>query len=54
MIDPLHAQYQHRGRLIPILLVADLGEQWEAYIDGSLKKVSKDLVLPANTPETGD
>ena len=54
MIDPICAQYQHRGRLIPILLVADLGEQWEAYIDGSLKRVSKDLVLPANTPETGD
>ena len=54
MIDPIHAQYQQRGRLIPILLVADLGERWEAYIDDSLKKVSKDLVLPVNRPETGD
>ena len=55
MIDPIHAHYQHRGRVIPILLVADLGQQhWEAYVEGSLKKISKDLVLTADTPETGE
>ncbi|QNI90993.1 hypothetical protein SynBOUM118_00624 [Synechococcus sp. BOUM118] len=54
MIDPIHAHYRHRGRLIPILLIADLGQQWEAYVEGSLKKVSKHLVLTADTPETGD
>ena len=53
MIDPIHAFYQHRGRLIPILLVGDLGEKWEAYIDGSLKRVSKSLVLTTPPASSG-
>jgi hypothetical protein len=54
MIDPIFAQYQHRGRLIPILIVGDRDTHWEAYVSGDIKKISKDLVLPADTPETGD
>ena len=54
MIDPIFARYQHRGRLIPILIVGDRDTHWEAYVSGDIKKISKDQVLPADTPETGD
>ena len=54
MIDPVHARYQHKGTVIPILIVGDVDDCWEAYVAGGLKRIPKDLVLTADTPETGD
>ena len=54
MIDPIHASYQHRGKVIQILIVGDRDTHWVAYVSGDIKKISKDLVLLADTPETGD
>ena len=45
MIDPIHAYYQHKGKVIPILIIGELGNCWEAYVDGGLKRIPKELVL---------
>ena len=55
MIDPIHARYQHKGTVIPILIVGDVGDCWEAYVAGGLKRIPKELVLPGDqmTAELG-
>ena len=55
MIDPVHARYQHKGTVIPILIVGDVDDCWEAYVAGGLKRIPKELVLPGDqmTAELG-
>lgn len=45
MIDPIHARYQHKGTVIPILIVGDVGDCWEAYVAGGLRRIPKEHVL---------
>jgi hypothetical protein len=47
VIDPIHAHYQYKGKVIPILIVGDVGDCWEAYVAGGLKRIPKKLVLAA-------
>jgi hypothetical protein len=39
---------QHKGKVIPILIVGDVGDCWEAYVAGGLKRIPKELVLAAD------
>ena len=43
MIDPIHAHYQHKGKDIPILIVGEVGDCWEAHIAGGLRRIPKEL-----------
>ena len=45
VIDPVHARYQHKGTVIPILIVGEVDDCWEAYVAGGLKRIPKELVL---------
>ena len=45
VIDPVHARYQHKGTVIPILIVGDVDDCWEAYVAGGLKRIPKEHVL---------
>ena len=48
VIDPVHARYQHKGTVIPILIVGDVDDCWEAYVAGGLKRIPKELVLASD------
>ena len=45
VIDPVHARYQHKGTVIPILIVGEVDDCWEAYVAGGLKRIPKEHVL---------
>ncbi|WP_158305724.1 hypothetical protein [Parasynechococcus marenigrum] len=36
---------QHKGKVIPILIVGDVGDCGEAYVAGGLKRIPKEHVL---------
>ena len=36
---------QHKGKVIPILIVGDVGDCWEAYVAGGLKRIPKTLAF---------
>ena len=36
---------QHKGKVIPILIVGDVGDCWEAYVAGGLKRIPKELAF---------
>ena len=36
---------QHKGKVIPILIVGDVGDCGEAYVAGGLKRIPKTLAL---------
>ena len=53
VIDPIHARYQHKGTVIPILIVGDLDDCWEAYVAGGLRRIPKELVLASDQMTAG-
>ena len=53
VIDPVHARYQHKGTVIPILIVGDLDDCWEAYVAGGLRRIPKELVLASDQMTAG-
>ena len=46
MINPISALYEHKGRVIPILIIGQKGEQFEAFVEGDLRKIKMELAMP--------